>query len=145
MSSSSLKLFFCTAAFLTTFSLTERVEARCADTECYPTCDHRLPGTYFTCGYDPYEDKKFEGTLVVKHLGSSVYEFDWTFVGGATKVGTGIYDKHFNVIAVNFGDSIDSSNGVEIFRVTENRIIGHWTKNNQTLIGRETLIKIQCF
>lgn len=106
----------------------------------------KIAGSYFFCGFDPYLNVKYEGTLVITHLCCNVYTFHWTYVDGHINTGTGIYDKQARVIAANFVNTSDATHtGVEIFRVTDRGIIkGRWVLNGQCQEGKETLVKVRC-
>jgi hypothetical protein len=136
--------------FITTLSFNLPAAARCEDS-CDPHYEHnrcnprpKLAGTYFVCGFDPYLDVHYEGTLVIKHLCCTAYSFQWTYVDGSIETGTGIYDKVTNTVAVSFTDSDSSVSGVELIRISERKTVGRWVHLGECKEGRETLVKLRC-
>lgn len=158
MSLANLKRAILSISLLTALSFSRSIDARGdhdhhhADKHKHQECcDHhcdavrKLSGTYFVSGFDPYLDVNYEGTLVIKHTGCNIYSLQWTFTDGTIHTGTGIYDRELGVVATSFTNtSDDTDTGAELITVRECKIIGRWVKNDQTLEGRETLVKVRC-
>lgn len=148
MSLANLKRAILSTSFITALSFSPPVDADSNDSVCpkHQCCDHhqKIAGTYFVCGFDPYLDVKYEGTLVVKHLCCNVYSFHWTFVDGSMNTGTGIFDNETDIIAVSFTNSDSSITGVELIKIRERKITGRWVHTDQCKEGKETLVKIRC-
>lgn len=149
MSLANVKHFAISTAFFTVLSLSVPVEAHCSgDSESHHHRHHHhsnhsgIAGIYSTYGFDPYLNIKFEGTLVITHSENHAYQLAWVYIDGSTNSGTGIYNKEKKIIAVTFNDPTNTYEGVQLFRVHDDKLTSAWTLLGLSLEGTETAVKI---
>jgi len=106
---------------------------------------YAFEGTYDVKGYDPYEKKSYEGSVVIKKDKSGTYQALWQLEEGGKEyqdIGTGLkFDE--DKISFIFKDNLGGPDeGIQLYtRKEEKTLEGPFTLLNKSLIGKETLTK----
>lgn len=98
--------------------------------------------TFRVRGFNPFTQTTYTGVVTLTRAGE-IFAANWLFDDGTSEIGTGFLEN--GQLSFVFADAVNPLSelpGVQAYEIHRRHLRGQWTILGQTLVGEETLTRI---